>query len=83
MDGRDLNVPSQNGKQSISCSRTVEATRRTRRSRTDVPLSGLVLLSFFSRISSEDYLSGLLMDCCIEVSKLFHFSDSLYDSESC
>lgn len=41
------------------------------------------LVIFFSQLSSDDYLSGLLMDCCIEVSKLFHFSDSLYDSESC
>lgn len=81
MDGRDLDVPSQDGKQPISCSRTIEETQRTRRSRTDVPLDSSCYL--FSRISSEDYLSGLLMDCCIEVSKLFHFSDALYDSESC
>lgn len=50
MDGRELDVPSQDGKQPISCSRTVEETQRTRRIRTDMPLSGLVLLSIFPDI---------------------------------
>lgn len=71
IDGRDPDVPSEDENQPISCSRTGEATQKTRQSRRDVPLSGLILLFIFPSIS------GLLMDCCNEVSMLFHFSHSL------